>query len=73
MLAAPGEDDLALVRRRLLQQAFVFEDPAVYAAGVEDALAAVRELHLRRDDEVSGLPEVVVLDESTSLLRGAAG
>lgn len=29
------------VRRRLLAQAYLFDDPGAYEAGVEDALAAI--------------------------------
>lgn len=36
------EERLSRVRRRLMAQARVFEDPQAYVAGVEDTLAAVR-------------------------------
>lgn len=38
------EDDLARIRLSLVSQARLFDDPAAYVAGVEDALAQVLEL-----------------------------
>jgi hypothetical protein len=35
------EEDLARLRLQLMRHADLFEDPGAYAAGVEDALAAV--------------------------------
>lgn len=36
--------DLESVRERLLAQAFLFDDPAAYAAGVEDTLSRLQQL-----------------------------
>jgi hypothetical protein len=36
------QEELGRVRRRLMSQARLFEDPMAYAAGVEDTLDAVR-------------------------------
>lgn len=35
--------ELARVRQRLLRQAYLFDEPKTYVAGVEDALGAVEE------------------------------
>lgn len=52
-LHANTEDKLTRVRRRLMAQARLFEDPQAYVAGVEDTLAAVRvEFGLGDDDRI---------------------
>lgn len=71
--AGAAEDPLELVRRRLLRQASLFEDPAAYAAGVEDTVAAVGQLF--RDD-VGSAPAVPAPSSSSAVaprLEGAAG
>lgn len=60
MRTAVREDQIARVRRRLMAQARLFEDPQAYVAGVEDTLAALRlELGLRVGDD-----DTIVLDPS---------
>lgn len=59
-----------MVRRRLLRQAAVFEDPTAYAAGVEDALAAVRDLASRHGTYEDAIP--IAAPRSTTI-RGAVG
>lgn len=39
---------LDVLRGRLLGQAYLFDDPRTYEAGVEDALAALEEAQLLR-------------------------
>lgn len=48
----PPRIQVERLRRRLLRQAQLFDDPSTYAAGVEDAIDAVIELdEPDRDDE----------------------
>ncbi len=44
MIAAIDADQLGSIRHQLMEQARLFEDPNAYVAGVEDTLAAVRQL-----------------------------
>lgn len=37
-----SEEQLEELRRTMLQQSFLFDDPYAYQCGVQDALAAVR-------------------------------
>lgn len=51
----PHRDQVEELRRRLLSQAQFFDDPAAYAAGIEDAIDAVIRLDERADEEHDSL------------------
>lgn len=70
------DDPFAMVRRRLLRQASIFDDPAAYAAGVEDALAAVARSAALTGTQGSVRPQEPSDrrdDPLSSPLRGAVG
>lgn len=55
MSARTGADEtleqVAALRRRLLDQAHLFDDPHAYAAGVADALEALADEEVRSETE----------------------
>lgn len=52
--------DLEELERRLTRNAFLFDDPRTYRAGVADALDAVRRLQRWQDVAARAVPDAVV-------------
>lgn len=51
---APTVKDLVSLREQLLENAFLFEEPQAYSAGVEDALRAVERVFNGHDVHAGG-------------------
>lgn len=56
-----SEDQLEFMRERLRAHAVLFDDPAAYEAGVDDALGAVRDLAGLTDERelADSLPRMI--------------
>lgn len=70
----PTTDPVGDVRSRLLRNCHLFDDPASYEAGIEDALAAFRELLTNElPRTVTGGREAAAARHPASARRPASG